>query len=160
MLTTDKLFRHMAWANQQLIVGLMALPDAALGAFVANKDWPVAEILRHIVSAADWYGHRLIGKPETKFSAPRAMQELTEYLELAARFDEELRLAAQAPDAMLEHSNDGRPEVWARSTILSQSIHHATEHRAQLVAALEAKEFNGINLDRMDLWAFSRLTSA
>lgn len=61
---------------------------------------------------------------------------------------------------MLEHSNDGRPEVWARSTILSQASHHATEHRAQLVAALEAKEFNGINLDRMDLWAFSKLTSA
>lgn len=158
MLTTDKLFRHMAWANQQLILGLRLLPEASLGAFVANKQWTVAEILRHIVAAADWYGHRLTGKPETKFSAPREMQELTNYLEMAARFDEELRLAAQGPDAMLEHLNDGRPEVWARSTILSQSIHHATEHRAQLVSALEAKGFNGINLDDMDLWHFASVT--
>lgn len=160
MLTTDKLFRHMAWANQQLILGLRQLPDAALSAFVANEQWTVAEILRHIVSAADWYGHRLTGKPETEFSAPRAIQHLAQYLAMAARFDEELRLAAQAPDAMLEHLNAGRPEVWARSTILSQAIHHATEHRAQLVSALEAKGFNGINLDDLDLWAFAKISGS
>jgi uncharacterized damage-inducible protein DinB len=41
-----------------------------------------------------------------------------------------------------------------RSTILSQAIHHATEHRAQLAAALEAKGFNPVNLDDLDLWSF------
>ena len=41
-----------------------------------------------------------------------------------------------------------------RSTILSQAIHHATEHRAQIASALEAKGFTPIDLDELDLWAF------
>ena len=154
-MTTDKLFQHMAWANQQLIGGLLQLPDEALAAFVANPQWDVATILHHIVSAADWYVYRLTGRPATEFSKARRMPEVTPYLELAARFDEELRHAAQAPDGMLEYLRDGQPQVWPRSTILSQSIHHATEHRAQLVAALEARGFNGINLDDMDVWSFT-----
>lgn len=149
----------MAWANQQLIVGLMQLPDEALAAFVANPNWDVAEILHHIVSAADWYVYRLTSRPATEFRKARRMPEVTPYLELAARFDQELRVAAQAPDAMLEYLRDGQPQMWPRSTILSQSIHHATEHRAQLVAALEAKGFNGINLDAMDVWSFTAQSS-
>ena len=41
-----------------------------------------------------------------------------------------------------------------RSTILSQSIHHATEHRAQIASALEAKGFKPVDLDELDLWAY------
>jgi uncharacterized damage-inducible protein DinB len=41
-----------------------------------------------------------------------------------------------------------------RSTILSQAIHHATEHRAQLASALEAKGFEPVNLDDLDLWSY------
>jgi len=43
-----------------------------------------------------------------------------------------------------------------RSTILSQAIHHATEHRAQIASALEAKGFTPINLDDLDLWEFEK----
>ena len=43
-----------------------------------------------------------------------------------------------------------------RSTIglNPQSIHHATEHRAQLASALEAKGFTPVDLDELDLWSF------
>ena len=41
-----------------------------------------------------------------------------------------------------------------RSTILSQAIHHATEHRAQIASALEAKGFTPVNLDDLDLWSY------
>jgi uncharacterized damage-inducible protein DinB len=41
-----------------------------------------------------------------------------------------------------------------RSTILSQAIHHATEHRAQFAAALEAKGFTPLDLDEIDLWSY------
>jgi uncharacterized damage-inducible protein DinB len=47
-----------------------------------------------------------------------------------------------------------------RSTILSQAIHHATEHRAQIAAALEAKGFTPVNLDDLDLWSFERETGS
>ena len=41
-----------------------------------------------------------------------------------------------------------------RSTILSQSVHHATEHRAQIASALEAQGFVPVDLDELDLWSF------
>lgn len=42
----------------------------------------------------------------------------------------------------------------ARSTVLGQSIHHATEHRAQIAGALVAHGVMALNLDDLDVWAF------
>jgi uncharacterized damage-inducible protein DinB len=58
-------------------------------------------------------------------------------------------------DIQIEFKNysDNMVKRW-RSTILSQSIHHATEHRAQIASALEAKGFKPMDLDELDLWAF------
>jgi hypothetical protein len=38
-----------------------------------------------------------------------------------------------------------------------QAIHHATEHRSQLVDALDFKGYKSIVLDDLDLWAFDKL---
>jgi uncharacterized damage-inducible protein DinB len=38
--------------------------------------------------------------------------------------------------------------------LLVQAVHHATEHRAQLIDALESRGHQSINLDDIDLWAF------
>jgi uncharacterized damage-inducible protein DinB len=43
-----------------------------------------------------------------------------------------------------------------RSTIVSQAIHHATEHRAQIASALEAKGFTPMSLDDLDLWSYEK----
>jgi hypothetical protein len=68
--------------------------------------------------------------------------------------DKNLISAASKDDREIEFSEEGRVfKRWA-STILTQSVHHATEHRAQLISALEFKGFNPINLDDIDLWAF------
>ena len=58
-------------------------------------------------------------------------------------------------DIQIEFTNSEGEQVkrW-RSTILSQAIHHATEHRAQIASALEAKGFTPVNLDDLDLWSF------
>jgi hypothetical protein len=46
-----------------------------------------------------------------------------------------------------------RPSL-LRSTVLAQSIHHATEHRAQIAGALIANGVTALNLDDLDVWAF------
>jgi len=60
-------------------------------------------------------------------------------------------------DVQIEFVNyeDKLVKRW-RSTILSQAIHHATEHRAQIASALEAKGFAPVNLDDLDLWEFEK----
>ena len=40
------------------------------------------------------------------------------------------------------------------STILSQLIFHAGEHRAQIVAALDKHDERTINLDKFSVWGF------
>jgi hypothetical protein len=58
------------------------------------------------------------------------------------------------PEGEVLREVDGKLVRRARSTIIFQSVHHATEHRAQLVEALNAGGFTGINLDDFDLWAY------
>ncbi|MFM8446542.1 MAG: hypothetical protein ACKN9Z_04205, partial [Actinomycetota bacterium] len=66
-----------------------------------------------------------------------------------------LQECAKLDDIQMEFENYAGKLVkrW-RSTILSQAIHHATEHRAQIASALEAKGFTPVDLDELDLWAF------
>jgi len=56
----------------------------------------------------------------------------------------------------LNSNSEGEQVKRWRSTILSQAIHHATEHRAQIASALEAKGFTPVNLDDLDLWSYEK----
>ncbi len=54
----EKLFKHMAWANSEILKKVAELPDEALDAYAVNPEWTVREIARHIASSATWYGWR------------------------------------------------------------------------------------------------------
>lgn len=164
-----KLLKHMAWANQAVFTQVAAMPDEALDAYVVNPEWTAREIMRHIASSATWYGYRLLDRSlltdedkaawkvklaETE-NPPKSMKEMPILLERLAKADSVLLEATLQPEGFIIHTMDGRTVNRARSTIISQSIHHATEHRAQLVSALEAKGFVGINLDDYDVWYYS-----
>ena len=75
----------------------------------------------------------------------------------AAKVDAMLLDCVKLEDIQLEFTNSEGEQVkrW-RSTILSQAIHHATEHRAQIASALEAKGFTPVNLDDLDLWSYEK----
>jgi uncharacterized damage-inducible protein DinB len=164
----EKLLRHMAWANQEIIGEVAELPDEALDAYAVNPEWTVREIARHIASSATWYGWRILDKSdltdienlewqakldETEI-APTSSREIPLVLARLKSADALLLKETEKPDGVVVHEWEGKSIVRARSTVISQAIHHATEHRAQLVAALEARGFSTINLDDYDLWAF------
>lgn len=74
--------------------------------------------------------------------------------ELVSINDQKLiSLAAQEDREIIFHREGKEIRRWA-STILTQAMHHATEHRAQLIDALEYRGYKSINLDDIDLWAF------
>jgi uncharacterized damage-inducible protein DinB len=157
----ERLLKHMAWANQGTIEHLESLPVEALKAFATNPDWFVAEILHHIVDAGDHYAYRISGvavltKPgEPCIADVKTLADLNRIKDQAAKVDAALFECAKLDDIQLEFKNNSGNLVkrW-RSTILSQAIHHATEHRAQLAAALEAKGFAPVDLDELDLWSY------
>jgi uncharacterized damage-inducible protein DinB len=157
----------MAWANQKPIEHLQTLPEESLKAFATNPEWHAAEIIYHIVDSADHYAFRISGIPAlTQPGDPciddvEKLSDLARLKEQAAIVDKALLDCVNLDDVQIEFINAEKKLVkrW-RSTILSQSIHHATEHRAQLASALEAKGFKPVDLDELDLWAFEMDTES
>jgi uncharacterized damage-inducible protein DinB len=156
--TLDRLLRHMAWANAHILSRIAALPDQALACAEPGSEWTVAMTLEHLVSAAGGYAARLDGTPRSPGGAPPSRAaEVTSLAAVCAEYDARLRAAALVPEGMVEYAGEVGVRRRARSTILAQSIHHATEHRAQIAGALAANGYDqarGIDLDQIDLWAF------
>jgi uncharacterized damage-inducible protein DinB len=160
-ISMDRMLAHMAWANQKTMAHLQTLPEESLSAFATNPEWFVAEIVHHIVDSADHYAFRISGIPAlTKPGDPciddvKEIADLSRLKEQVAVVDAALLECVKLEDIQIEFKNyEGKQVKRWRSTILSQAIHHATEHRAQIASALEAKGFKPVDLDELDLWAF------
>ena len=159
-ISLERSLRHMAWANQKVYQAVSTLPDEALGSYIVNPEWTAGQICSHIAGGATWYVFRLeiedwIDIPEVKSSA-----DVKKVAALLHDLDSKLISVAGQEDRELTYTDDdGKVIVRWFSTILSQAIHHATEHRAQLIDALEYKGYKAINLDDIDLWAFDEFES-
>ena len=155
----ERLLAHMKWANRLTIEHLQTLPDEALKAFATNSEWFVAEIMHHIVEAADNYAYRITNErcdvPGEKIQEIESVADLELLKVQAEAIDSALQECSKLDDIQLEFKNySGNLVKRWRSTILSQAIHHATEHRAQIASALEAKGYKPVDLDELDLWRF------
>jgi uncharacterized damage-inducible protein DinB len=153
-LNLERALKHMSWANQEVYKLIIALPDEALMAYATDPEWTVSEILRHIASSSGAYGARLKGSDAEVLVRPKTMQELQVIAKQLLSNDAELLELANVTDEKIAIIREGQTTHWMRSTIVTQAIHHATEHRAQAVCALEAKSFKVVNLDDYDVWAY------
>jgi uncharacterized damage-inducible protein DinB len=152
--TLDRLLRHMAWANATLFEWLGALSDDALGLSSPRNEWTAGMILAHYVDSAGGYASRLEGVPrQTKLEPPTTIAGLGGLAASCAAFDARLRSQASVPDGPCPSPNPANAPR-ARSTVLGQAIHHATEHRAQIAGALAAHGIDAIDLDELDVWAY------
>lgn len=152
----ERSLRHMAWANQKVFSAVGTLPDEALKSYLINPDWTAGTILEHICSGATWYVFRLEIEDWIEIPKPITMADVAQLSAMLAELDSLLVSAAAEEDRELTYTDeeDGRVVTRWRSTILSQAVHHATEHRAQLLDALEFRGFTPIILDDIDLWQF------
>ena len=152
------MLRHMKWANQQIFSHISQLPDEALNSFVTKSDWQVSQILMHIVGAADKLVFRLNQRPFSQVSKPQTMQDVKELAIKLAKYDDELIELGKLTDQIIEINREGEISHWQASTILSQAVHHAIEHRCQAVTALEFKGFKAPDLDDYDVWGYELST--
>ena len=151
-ISLERGLRHMAWANQRVFESIEKLPVAALESFIVNPEWTAYRIASHICKSSGFYGFRLglADRPE-EIAEPVAISQLRELLN---QRDQVLIGAARLEDTEIEFNRNGTIIKRWSSTIVTQAIHHATEHRAQLIDALEFKGYEPINLDDIDLWGF------
>jgi uncharacterized damage-inducible protein DinB len=156
--TLDQLMRHMAWANADLFGRLAALPDAALGHTAPGSEWSVGAIAHHVVTAAENYAQRLHGEPRApEREVPTTSAQVRDLQAILATADARLRSAAQLPGDEVLHwiSFNGEPMSFPRWVLVNQSVHHATEHRAQIAGALAANGITSVDLDAIDVWSLS-----
>ena len=150
--TLDRLLRHMAWANGQLVARLLEQPADALALTAQRNEWSAGRILAHLLNAAQGYASRMEGAARpADMELPTSTTELAELGERLAAIDARLRAQATEPDLLISHPVR-TAEQDRRSTILAQAIHHATEHRAQIAGALSTNGNDAIDLDAIDLW--------
>lgn len=146
--------RHMEWANDRFFTSLSALPDGALTVSYAPSAWTVGSLAAHIVDGAQWYRHCLTGAAWTDLVEPKTGADVEVLRVHLGQLDALLVAEAAVPEAMMRFRDEAGEAQALRSTLLSQAIHHATEHRAQISCALTAHGFDGPSLDDLDLWAF------
>ena len=150
---TDRLFRHMAWANSHVFDCLSQLSETELLLTAPHDDWTAASILEHLTGAG--YADVLdgLGRPTT--NVPKNSTEVLALKDLSATFDARLREAAKTPEGFTKNPVGDRKIHRARQTILAQAIHHATEHRAQIAGIYASHGMKIVDLDEIDLWAFA-----
>ena len=155
MLNQEKLLLHMAWANQFVLGKLGVLTEDDWKLQLTKDDWSIQELTNHIVLAAGGYAERVSGISVSTGVKQKVKIPLEKLKEYCAAADEILRVQSHRPDEVNTYVRDGVNIERSRSTIISQSIHHATEHRAQISDTLKVHGIRVLDLDEIDLWAFS-----
>lgn len=155
MLNQEKLLLHMAWANQFVLGKLGEITEDDWKLKLTQDDWSIQELANHIVLAAGGYAKRVSGISVSTGLEQGMVIPLEKLQEYCAAADEILRMQSHKPDEINTYLRNGGSFERSRSTIISQSIHHATEHRAQISDTLKVHGIRILDLDEIDLWAFS-----
>lgn len=153
----ERSFKHMAWANRQMLNILLSLPDDAIHFSAWNPDWTVGKIAHHIVIAEGRLISRIRQQPApNEFESPKSASDIAELISVCADRDARLLSLVDTPDEMRSFVRYGHEVKFLTSTILVQAVHHASEHRAQISDILAANKMDVLNLDEIDLWSFEK----
>ena len=153
----ERSFRHMAWANKQMLTLLQGLPDDAMNFSAWNPDWTVGTIAHHIVIAEGRLISRITQQPApVEFDPPKTASDISQLITVCAERDAQLLSLINTPDEMRAFVRYGNEVEFLTSTILVQAVHHASEHRAQISDILAANSMDVLNLDEIDLWSFEK----
>tara|TARA_B100001079_G_C16376441_1_gene499932 strand:- start:1229 stop:1681 length:453 start_codon:yes stop_codon:yes gene_type:complete len=150
----------MAWANQEIYKEIKKLDPEVLNYYVVDREWTVRTIMVHIVTASYLYSQRLQEKPFSKIEFDIEDTNLIDNLLSALEsIDRDLieQVYKDDKEVTFETSKGERSEKI--SVILSMMIFHATEHRAQIVAALDKNDERSINLDEYSIFGYLRENS-
>lgn len=157
--TLIELFKHNAWANQQLFAASQALGDAQLDATLDGTFGSIRDTLLHIIGAQERYVTALAGAgPVTVFREREPFPGIGALADAAQASSAALvALAAQAqPGATVTTTHRGEAFTLPVWLLLVQAINHATEHRAQVAAILTQL---GIEPPGMDGWTYHEATT-
>lgn len=151
----EDLFGHNKWANLKLLEACEALTDEQLDIKIEGTYGTIRGTLWHIIGAEVSYVHRVTGEwPDV----PLKREEFPGFEKLkrvaAWTSDEMLKLAREASGGKMVIERDEEEKMEAQyplSSLLTQAINHANEHRAQIATTLSQ---HGIEPPNMEGWTY------
>lgn len=154
---TDKSLRHMAWANEQMLNIIIELPDDAINFSSWNTDWTIGKIVNHIVDSQGSLNARITGQPSPE-KVPEAATAagISDLILIFKERDAHILSIASAPDQIRTIERNGNKVEFLTSTVIAQSVHHATEHRVQISDILATNKMDVLNLDELSFFRFEK----
>ena len=159
MISLDLLLKHMQWANKEIYSEVAKLDSEVLDYYVIDPEWKVKTILLHIAKASNNYGQFVSGVTETKpleLEEPSSSDDIKVLTDKLYEIDQGLIDNQGIGDVDLTIKMRSGVKEHKSSTIFSQMVFHAAEHRAQRVAAVDRHNGRSINLDDYDVWSYIR----
>lgn len=145
---------HTIWADRHLIAFLRRQDDTTLNTATGGTYGTILETFRHLVAAEFSYLTRYLSG---KRPAPWDGYDTAGLNELSARVDELETLWSHILDAQPDNDHPGEAlgdagvyEV-RKGIFLTQAIHHANEHRAQICSSLGLL---GIEPPELSAWLY------
>ncbi len=156
------MFRHNLWANLRLVDACATLDDEQLATVVPGTYGAARDTLLHLAAAESRYVLAMRGVSADEFtpeSTPVSeargfpgvgpLRAAIEASGLAF-----IEFARSTPDgAVLRGRRGGETYEMRASVVLVQAINHATEHRAQVMAAMTQA---GVEPPVLDAWTWAQ----
>ena len=152
----DDLFNHNAWATAQVIDYCRGLDETTLNTTAPGIYGTILETLRHTIDSEAGYLFRVSGSwLEYPWEREQivALDVLSERADLLATTWKQY-LAGGVDDAWMGEARGDEGEVFAvpAGIFITQAIHHANEHRAQICTILGSL---GLEPPDVSAWGYS-----
>lgn len=142
-------FRHNSWATLRLLAFCRDLDPALLETPTAGTYVTIREELAALVSGEEALAGMVegTGGQHVPPARPTSIDDLVDRAEwLAERWERCLEHGAH-PERLVEHDLGGEQRLVRVGSVLTQAIHQANRHRAQVLLALSAVDIEPPVLD-------------
>jgi uncharacterized damage-inducible protein DinB len=143
-----ELLHHKTWATLQLIEYCQRLAPEHLDATIPGTYGSVRETLRHLLASDEGYYRHVTGEDTGPPPAPEAgLGALAERFRALSKRWQVVFQDPSAPDREVRNR-------WGTSkgvAPMAQSIHHADDHRTQVLSILGAR---GLEVPGLDVWEY------
>ena len=154
MISLEIALKHMAWSNQKLFHEIGELPSDIYQLKVAEGEWPIGQLLTHLIGAAEWYRYCLTSEPWGEVIPINNHEILSLEAGKLVQLDHLLVNQAQLDDDLMTYDDENGPATYPRSVILTQAQMHAAEHKGQIATILKMRGHH-LDLDKYDVWAYT-----
>jgi uncharacterized damage-inducible protein DinB len=145
------LYRHKTWATLRLIEHCRGLDDDQLNATIRGTFGSIRDTLRHLVDSEEGYFFQLTGERVSE-PLPDGPVPLGELAERIRRLGPRWEILSQDTEVPNREVTLGEGWRTMGAVPMAQAIHHADDHRSQVLSILGAR---GLDVPDLDVWSYA-----